>query len=475
MLRNSYQSVLSLIRDATSINVFDVNYLYGSEKFNILRLTHLLGLKRRSATRSTILFLKATATNIGRLALPSRERGAGGAVGCIGTQNQSNVIVPLLENLPEARLIVRGGVEMATTIRRDPFPTGAAYLLSLPFLPHIARAYWRADGYRHSSFRYGFREYWLCYGTYIVWRLILRRLRPSLVIVANDISFAYRSLALAARHERISSVYIQHASVTDDFPPLEFDYALLEGIDALDKYGSTTPTPCKIFVLGMVKARKRNLRRLTGSSGVLRVGVCTNMLDPLRRVETVCSHLRASKDRNLHVCLRPHPRTSSSDLVRLRHVCERNEMRVSDPAQEDFFEFASSIDVLVAGDSNVHLEAAMMDVYPLYYDFSGQNLDTYGFVHHGLVDKRVSCVQRLDEEIEALRVFRPSVRLRAARYCATIGTEYDGRSLEVAVDLLSQLMATREPVTRTARWEKGTDAYGREAYFLAGTFSRASA
>jgi len=56
------------------------------------------------------------------------------------------------------------------------------------------------------------------------------------LVVANDHSYPCTTIVKAAQDEGVKTVYIQHASVSDKFPALKFDYALLEGLDSLEKY-----------------------------------------------------------------------------------------------------------------------------------------------------------------------------------------------------------------------------------------------
>ena len=67
---------------------------------------------------------------------------------------------------------------------------------------------------------------------------ILSKTKPKLVIVSNDHSLNCRSLRLAAQILGIRTLYIQHASISNIFPPLEFDYALLDGLVSYKKYVS---------------------------------------------------------------------------------------------------------------------------------------------------------------------------------------------------------------------------------------------
>ena len=57
----------------------------------------------------------------------------------------------------------------------------------------------------------------------------LQKIRPKLALISNDHTVQARSLRISAEILGIKTLYMQHASVSEIFPPLEFDYALLDG------------------------------------------------------------------------------------------------------------------------------------------------------------------------------------------------------------------------------------------------------
>ena len=102
------------------------------------------------------------------------------------------------------------------------------------------------------------------------------------------------------------------------------------------------------------------------------------------------------------------------------------------------FDFLKKVDAIIAGASNILLEAALMNVFPLYYDFAQTHLDWYGFQRSGLVE----CLSEPEEVCRSIKEIcqsKPSVRTKAKLYCATIGTCYDGRSGELAGAMIQKL------------------------------------
>ena len=287
------------------------------------------------------------------------------------------------------------------------FPDFFIYLLALPFLPLVFFKFWMSRGYKKRSFYFAFDGYWVVYGTYLAARLWLRLFKVRAVVTSNDHTSINRAFIQAAKDEGITTLYMQHASITSDFPPLSFDYALLEGFDALRKYesaGSSSNT--RVYLIGMPKADEYlqylNMQTTTTHT----IGVCINGLDPLQRVEKVCEYLH-NEFSELYFYLRPHP-DDKRDVLWM-NLSQKYCMKLSNPRVEHPFAFLKRVDVIIAGDSNILLEAALMNVVPIYHDFSLNHLDHYGFHYNGLVDY-TSDPKALCNKIRKLLKNRPQIR-----------------------------------------------------------------
>ena len=118
-------------------------------------------------------------------------------------------------------------------------------------------------------------------------------------------------------------------------------------------------------------------------------------------------------------------------------------MALSDPRAESPFEFLKSMDAIIAGDSSIHVEAALMNTYPLFFDFSLKRRDSHDFQRSGLVEY-VSDVEEICTRVRQLSQHKPNVRSRAKPFVATVGTPFDGRSGELAAELVGDLSSGRE-------------------------------
>src|SRR5690606_16980309 len=206
---------------------------------------------------------------------------------------------------------------------------------------------------------------------------LLRRYKPKGIIFSNDQEIIPRAILSAAKELNIKTFYVQHASVSKYFPPLGFDYALLEGEDAKQKYLEIGKTRTKIELIGMPKfdefAQFVNI-----NTKVRAVGIAYNSMDDLLIVESIFRQLKNNFP-DLEFKVRPHP----SD--KRRSPFNRND--ISNPREESSFDFLKKIDALIAADSSIHLEAVLLNVYSLSYSFNKEETkDYYGFILNGLIE-----------------------------------------------------------------------------------------
>ena len=272
-------------------------------------------------------------------------------------------------------------------------------------------------------------------GYYEVYRRALRHYRPRAVVFANDHNDDSRSLLLACRAEGVPTAYVQHASVSTNFPPLGFDLSLLEGQDALDKYRQCGPVRGRVELVGMPKADAFLSQRNTAPR-VRRVAVACNLLDELPAVQHVLAELLRELP-ELTFTLRPHP-GDRRDFGPLRAALPA--LQWSNPHQENVFEFLRQHDALVAADTSTHLEAVLLNVASVYYRFSptAALADYYGYAAHGL-SEWVRTLPELTAALGRLAQSRPAdLYRRAAYYNATLGTPDEGRSQALALRQLSR-------------------------------------
>jgi len=275
-------------------------------------------------------------------------------------------------------------------------------------------------------------------GYYEVYRRALRHYQPRAVVFANDHNDDARALLLACRAEGVPTAYVQHASVSTNFPPLSFDLSLLEGQDALDKYRQCGPVRGRVELVGMPKADAFLSQRNTAPQ-VRRVAVAYNLLDELPAVADTLAYLLRELP-ELTFTLRPHP-SDRRDFTALRAALPP--LRWSNPQQENVFEFLQTHDALVAADTSTHLEATLLNVASLYYRFSPTPTlaDYYGYAAHGLSEWARSHAE-LAATLRRLAQHKPlDLYRRAAYYNASLGTPDEGHSRALALRRLGEWLA----------------------------------
>tara|TARA_R110001583_G_scaffold82491_1_gene218771 strand:- start:8471 stop:9715 length:1245 start_codon:yes stop_codon:yes gene_type:complete len=267
-------------------------------------------------------------------------------------------------------------------------------------------------------------------GSFWEFKRTIKKYRPRAIVFTNDHLVEARSMLLAANSLDVPTFYIPHASVSEYFPPLEFTYSLLDGQDALDKYRKCGPINSNVELLGMPKFDKY-VGEVNVANTVKSVGIAYNMVDKVEDVLKLAKLIKANIS-EVELILRPHPGDTRS------FEKEIEEITLSDSKKEDAFSFLKKIDVLISGESSIHLEAVLLNVYPLYYSFSPNNrYDYYGYIKKGLVEPFAN-PQKIVQELNELKTNRPDIRSRANYYNAAVNASFYGKSCEVMSELITQ-------------------------------------
>lgn len=212
---------------------------------------------------------------------------------------------------------------------------------------------------------------------------IIDDFKPSVIVFSNDHSLVPRALFFAAKAKKVPTIYIQHASISRYMPKLEFDLSLLEGRDALNKYAKKGVSG-KVKLVGMPRFDVYSkFRKFEGFHNVRTVGIAFNTIDSLERVREITNSLIASNMERL--IIRAHPKDTRNFKEILDIINPRVEF--SDSKDETAFDFILRSDIIIAGDSSIHLESKMLNVDSMYYQFSdsAKMYDFYGYIETGFV------------------------------------------------------------------------------------------
>lgn len=334
------------------------------------------------------------------------------------TTNQYNALYPLKSAFNDS--IILG----TNKLIKDRLFMSIGCFLSLLLTPYFIYSFATKNKQQKLLICEFLPNYFYIYGIFYWWYFYLRLFKPKTIIFSNDHILWTRILRLAAKDAGIPTIYIQHASVTDLFPKLEFDLSLLDGQDALQKY-LKKGIEGKYELVGMPKFDKyfNNINR---KKYVETVGICTNILDDEIQIEQLCICLRNSF-RKLKIYLRPHPRDNRSSFY--NELIKNYQCIISNSNEENSFEFLKNVDAIIANESSIHLEAVLMNVYPVYVLMNDSKKDHYGYIRNGLVTDVFEDVKDVVIKIQELTFNKSDIRERAKFYVDTINTENDGNSV----------------------------------------------
>lgn len=380
-LRNSFAALLP-----PPDNVFYYeHYMKNGERASLLDLIKCR-MSYRAVTKDLLCF---------KLDSPARSQAVEGKVVFInGPQNHNTIIRNVISNMDPDSYVIWSS-DSSTMYTSYPSTSRASFKQKLQVLNRMLCA-----EFVNRSFRRNTIDRFAVYNTYL--RIIgyadyLKKNKPKCVVMLNDHLSWFRSFRIACNLSGIPSVYIPHASVSESFPPLEFDYSLLEGKDMLAKYASRGPLKGAVYLLGSCRydqlrdsVTEKSKQNFPLSS--LRIGVAYNNSQSeaiaLSLIDSVCnsSSLKQISTKVLFK-LRPHPR--------LRHFPSdiSSTVSVSNPHQYTTAEFLGSIDCLVTDDSNIILDSLMANVpVRVYSPLLQSTRDNYGFKKKGLVGKPAQSV-----------------------------------------------------------------------------------
>jgi hypothetical protein len=202
----------------------------------------------------------------------------------------------------------------------------------------------------------------------------------------------------------------------------------------------------------ILSGQKKHIKR-PNHKKAHQIGIALNALDtPEAGIELI----NALTVLDLEIRLRWHPGQSSRDITKYRQAfSDSRQIILSDPRNECISDYMDKLRWLIAGNSSIHLEAALAGVMPLYYELTPpEQPDYYGYVQHGLT-KAVDSVEELYSVIENTNNNQTSSIESVRYYSATYLTEWDGREGElVAQSLINMLSTTELPVDVVAFQEK---------------------
>lgn len=280
---------------------------------------------------------------------------------------------------------------------------------------------------------------------------ILNHFKPKIVVVSNDHNAPNRSLLHVSKYLGIKTAYLQHASVSNYFPPLEFDYAFLDGIVAYEAYKESELSGDivnkKVFLSGCQKPiiYRSNIKGKKDNSTII-VGLAINTLDGINDVLYFCEQL--IKFQYVKIILRNHP-GQDANILRKKFELLRN-VKIEDSRVYSSTDFFNKIDLMIAGNTSIHLEASLAGIPCYYIEFGKCSLcrkDYYGYLRSGLIDLFPNVKELNKNILQQLIIFDQNKKqIPLKLYSNTFASKWEGKEGEI-VALTIQEICSNTPIS----------------------------
>lgn len=297
------------------------------------------------------------------------------------------------------------------------FPQAKTYLCSVKYLPLFQRFYNASpekDKALVRTFYYTFMTTCGCYE--VIGKMFTKASNLKMIVFTNDHNMYCRCMIEQADIFGIETLYVQHASVTERFPSLKFTYSFLDGMESYEKYRNIGRMSGEVYLLGSPRFDEIASIRLKFNGH--NIGVALNLLDSMEKAKELCYALKSNTIENIVV--RPHPRMENFPY----HDFKKIGVQISDPQKESPFTFLSNINILIANESSIHLDSAIMGVPSVLYNMSeGKVTDWYSYLKNGLMPICKTPQAVLEHCKGNMEIKIDKVRY----YNAAFGTSYEGK------------------------------------------------
>lgn len=247
-------------------------------------------------------------------------------------------------------------------------------------------------------------------------RTLFKENKPKAIIFSNDHYFLNRLLLNESKKHKITSIYIAHASVSDYFPPLEFDHSFLFGQAMLDIYKRIGDINGETYLVGNPRSDDFiDLRKKSRDTNVIGIGI--NSLDNPDLVKITIKKL-LERYKNINIVVRFHPAQKPYKITNSSRV------KYTSAQNEDLKMFLRRISVLICGNSSLILDAAISGVRAIQFHHEIHPMkDYYGFIKNDIA--KLCCNH--DELFKMINNFSSLEYLKNTKYFEeSIGSNYEG-------------------------------------------------
>lgn len=367
---------------------------------------------------------------------PQKEEGSTRVLFYGLSRNNRLSLQPIIGKLGERNAI--------SFINQNDFPHWKLYYHAMPHFFELIKEVRKADKKKRKVLKFFFPKFWRMYGCPPVINEMLDIYKPEVVVLANDHLEFNRCLLEICKQRGLNTIYVQHASVGTHFPPLQFSFSLLDGMDAFLKYKAIGNLQGKIYLLGGVRFDVVRPVYFNNPQDTV-AGVAINFVDNEDKVKELCVALQSLKGKDgtpLKVLFRPHPQMKEDGW---KTWCLEHGILFSSPKEESSFEFIGKTTFVVANQCSIHLDVAMCHKYSIIYNMSDfQGRDEYLFLQKGLVKeiKEISEIQSIISNTVLSSFNDETIRYFSCSY----GTSYEGDVAGIICDLINCLLEGKDDI-----------------------------
>jgi len=346
------------------------------------------------------------------------------------SNNNSLVFNPIIQNLVD--------VNFKVIKNNKDFPLIKAIYLSFPYTYSLFKQYLKASRKERKIIKSSPFTFLFTYGKYILAGDILDKYSPKILLMANDHSPFNRCLLKNSKSRNIKTIYIQHASVSDKFPPLEFDYSLLDGKESFEKYKEKSKKKSKVILTG--SSRYDNFHKTKLNNNRYKIGISLNQFDDFDTVKNLCLNLRKSL-KNCELVVRPHPNMIDWN----RDWFENENIEYSESSLVTSNVFLKSLKIQISNVSGIHLDAAMIKIPTVLYKLSKEKInDQYQYLANGLIKEAIT-FENLLNYIKNPDTLLPKDNI-LQYFLASVGTSIEGRVGEFTANYINSILNDDEEV-----------------------------
>lgn len=287
-------------------------------------------------------------------------------------------------------------------------------LIGMKYFPYLLLEFFFTKSlYKRKSIYYFWGNYLASYG---IFRIIRENpaFKNKIIAYSNDHSSLTRPIGLI-KDPSIKTIYIPHANVSEQFPPLEMDIAMLYGEDMKRKYQIMNKN-IRVELIGNPVYDGHPKASIQDIEIRKKIGFCVNLLDS---PETVVPYIEALGDLPYQVYFRPHPRDKRDWKGILSSF---SFLDFSDSQLESPPEFISKIRILISGSSSILVDAWGMGVESVQVAISSKNHeDNYGFLEKSEL-KLISTPEQLRKKISEPVTHPDKIYEKAQFYYVNVGS-----------------------------------------------------